>query len=376
MDKQTPKTLLEHFSAIDDPRIDRTKRHKLIDILVISICATICGAETWEDFELFGHAKKDWFKTFLELPNSIPSHDTFRRVLARIDPQQFQQAFLDWVRSATLLTNGEVVAIDGKQLRRSQDRAAGKTAINMVSAWAEENRMVLGQVRVDEKTNEITAIPELLRVLEVAGCIVTIDAMGCQTEIAAEIISKQADYVLAVKGNQGNLFEDLVGYFDWALADRFNQTSFTTDKTVDGDHGRVEIRRCYATQDIEWLRGKGQWKGIRSIAMVESERAVGGGEPGRDRRYYISSLEANAKELNRVIRSHWSIENSVHWVLDIAFREDDSRIRKDHGPENMTTLRHIALNLLKQDKSIKVGIKSKRKNAGWNERYLLKVLNG
>jgi predicted transposase YbfD/YdcC len=376
MDNQTPKSLLEHFSSIDDPRIDRTKRHKLIDILVIAICATICGAETWEDFELFGYAKQDWFKTFLELPGDIPSHDTFRRVFARLDPSQFQQAFLDWVRSVTRLTKGEVVAIDGKQLRRSADSAAGKNAINMVSAWAEENRMVLGQVRVDEKSNEITAIPELLRMLEISGCIVTIDAMGCQTEIASEIINKQADYVLAVKGNQNHLFEDIVGYFDWALKDKFKQTSYTHDETVTGDHGRIEVRRCYASEDISWLRRKAEWKGINCVAMVESERSVAGAEPSRERRYYISSLSADAKKLNRVIRSHWSIENSLHWVLDIAFREDDSRIRKDHGPENMTTLRHIALNLLKQDKSIKVGIKSKRKNAGWNERYLLKVLNG
>lgn len=376
MENQTPKTLLEHFSIIDDPRIDRTKRHKLIDILVISICATICGAETWEDFELFGYAKKDWFKTFLELPGGIPSHDTFRRVFARLDPTQFQQAFLDWVRSVTQLTEGEVVAIDGKQLRRSTDQAAGKNPINMVSAWAEANRLVLGQVRVDEKSNEITAIPVLLRMLEIAGCIVTIDAMGCQTEITSEIIKKQADYVLAVKGNQNHLFEDIVGYFDWAKSDRFKQTSYTTDEMISGGHGRVEVRRCYASEDISWLRRKQEWEGIRSIAMVESERQVGEQEASRERRYYISSLEADAKQLNRVIRSHWSIENSLHWVLDIAFREDDSRIRKDHGPENMATLRHIALNLLKQDKSIKVGIKSKRKNAGWNERYLLKVLNG
>jgi len=375
MDNQRPKTLLEHFSTIDDPRIDRTKRHKLIDILVIAICATICGAETWEDFELFGHAKLDWFKTFLELPNGIPSHDTFRRVFARLNPQQFQQAFLDWVRSVTRLTQGEVVAINGKQLRRSHDSAAGKTAINMVSAWAEENRMVLGQVRVDEKSNELTAIPELLQMLEITGCIVTIDAMGCQTEIAAKITQKQADYVLAVKGNQGNLFEDVVGYFDWARKDQFNETSYTTDETVDGDHGRIEVRRCYASEDISWRRRKGEWKGIRSIVMVESERSLAGQAPGQERRYDISSLEADAKQLNRVIRSHWSIENSLHGVLDVGFREDDSRIRKDHGPENMTTLRHIALNLLKQDRSIKVGNKSKRKNAGWNERYLLKILN-
>lgn len=214
------------------------------------------------------------------------------------------------------------------------------------------------------------------RVLEISGCIVTTDALGCQTNIAAAIIGKQADYVLAVKGNQNHLFEDVVGYFDWALAEGGQQTHYTSDETIDGDHGRVEVRRCYATDDINWLRRKAEWKGIGAIVMVESERSVGGQEASRERRYYISSLDADAKQLNRVIRSHWSIENSLHWVLDIAFREDDSRIRKDHGPENVATLRHIALNLLKQDKSIKVGIKSKRKNAGWDERYLLKVLNG
>jgi predicted transposase YbfD/YdcC len=376
MESQSPQTLIEHFSNIDDPRIDRSKLHKLIDILVIAICATICGADGWEDFELFGNCKLDWFKSFLELPNGIPSHDTFRRVFARLDPNQFQQAFLDWVRSVTQLTEGQVVAIDGKQLRRSQDNALGKRAINIVSAWAEENRLVLGQVKVNEKSNEITAILQLLSMLEISGCIVTTDALGCQTDIAAEIVKRQADYVLSVKGNQNHLLEDSVGYFDWALEEKFKQTIYTRNETVDGDHGRVEMRRCYATEDISWLRNREEWKGVRSIAMVESERLVKGEEGSRERRYYISSLEADAEKLNRVIRGHWSVENSLHWVLDVAFREDDSRIRKDHGPENMATLRHIALNLLKQDKSIKVGIKSKRKNAGWDERYLLKVLNG
>ena len=257
MDNQSPRTLVEHFSGITDPRIDRTKRHKLIDILVIAICATICGAEGWEEFELFGHAKLDWFKSFLELPNGIPSDDTFRRVFGRIDPRQFQQCFLDWVSSVYELTQGQVVAVDGKQSRRSYDRATRKTAINMVSAWACENQLVLGQVKVDDKSNEITAIPELLEMLEIAGCIVTTDAMGCQTEIAAKIIEKEADYVLAVKGNQGNLQADLVKYFDWALADQFQQTVYSQDETTDGGHGRIEIRRTYVTDDIEWLRKKG-----------------------------------------------------------------------------------------------------------------------
>lgn len=374
MESGAPQTLLQHFATLTDPRIERRKLHKLIDILAIAICATICGAETWEDLELFGIAKYQWFKSFLDLEHGIPSHDTFRRVFARLDPEEFQHSFLNWVQSTFTLTDGQVVAIDGKQARGSADGAVGKAAINTVSAWASENQLVLGQVQTAETSNEITAVPELLQMLELRGCIVTLDAMGCQREIAEQIINREADYVLSVKGNQSNLEADIRDYFDWALQDKFKQTVYSQYSETDGDHGRLEVRRYYATSDIEWLRNKAAWKGVQSIAMVERERTVRGAETSRERSYYLSSLAAEAKALGKAIRRHWTVENSLHWVLDVGFGEDRSRIRKGNAPQNLATLRHIALNLLKQEKSVKVGIKSKRLKAGWDENYLLKVL--
>ena len=374
MESSTPQTLLQHFSALTDPRIERRKLHKLIDILAIAICATICGAETWEDLELFGNAKQQWFKSFLELEHGIPSHDTFRRVFARLDPEEFQHSFLNWVRSTFELTSGQVVAIDGKQARGSSDRGAGKAAINTVSAWASDNQLILGQVQTEEKSNEITAVPELLQMLELRGCIVTLDAMGCQREIAEQIINKEADYVLSVKGNQSNLEADIRDYFDWALQDKFKQTVYSQYTETNGDHGRLEVRRYYTTRDIEWLRNKAAWKGVQSIAMVEREREILGEETTLERSYYLSSLAAEAKVIGKAIRRHWTVENSLHWVLDVGFGEDRSRIRKGNAPQNLATLRHIALNLLKQEKSLKVGMKSKRLKAGWDEAYLLKVL--
>jgi len=368
-----PQSLAECLSTIRDPRIDRTKRHKLIDILIIAICATICGAETLEEMELFGRSKEEWFKRMLELPNGIPSHDTIGRVLARINPKEFRESFLGWVGSIYRVIKNQVVAIDGKQSRRTHDRRKGKGPLQMVSAWGRENGLVLGQQKVADGSNEITAIPELLKILEVSGCIVTIDAMGCQTEIASAIVEKGADYVLAVKGNQGLLLDDLTKYFDWALEDKFKQTSYTYHQTIDGEHGREEIRRYWSSEDIGWIRNKDAWKNLKSIAMVESERTVDG-QTSRQKRYYISSLAGQAEQIGKAIRGHWSIENSLHWVLDVAFGEDQSRIRKDHAPENMAILRHIALNLLKHDKTEKVGVKSKRLNAGWNESYLMKVV--
>lgn len=374
MESPAPQTLLEHFANLTDPGIERRKLHKLIDILVIAICATICGAETWDEFEIFGKAKYTWFKSFLELPNGIPSHDTFSRVFARLDTHEFQHCFLQWVRSAFQLTKGQLVAIDGKQSRGSADPRAGKAAINTVSAWASENQLVLGQVQTQEKSNEITAVPELLQVLELSGCIVTLDAMGCQTAIVEQIVNQDADYVICVKGNQSNLESDIREYFDWALTEPFQQTSYSHYQETDGNHGRIEVRRYYASQDIEWLRKKESWKGLKSIAMVERERWVEGEGKSQERRYYISSLSGGAKEIGKAIRGHWGVENGLHWVLDVGFREDQSRIRKENAPKNMSTLRHIALNLLKQEKSMKVGTKSKRLKAGWDEQYLLKVL--
>ncbi len=371
-------SLVEHFSDLEDPRIDRTKRHGLIDILVIAICAIICGADSWVAVELFGKAKIGWLRTFLELPNGIPSHDTFGRVFARLDPEQFQQRFLDWVRAVEALTVGQVIAVDGKTLRRSHDRRQGQEAIQMVSAWATANSLVLGQRKVDQQSNEITAIPELLQVLELSGCLVTLDALGCQKEIAEVIVAQEADYVLALKENQGQLYEDVVLAFEDALAHGWQGIQHDQHKTVSKGHGRVEIRQCWTISGadyVEHLRGGPDWPNLQTIAMVVAERRVGD-QRSLQARYYISSLGNNARQLLHATRTHWQVENALHWVLDIAFREDESRVRKDHAAQNFAILRHIALNLLKQDQTTKVGIKNKRLKAGWDETYLLHLLRG
>ena len=376
MPKKPLEAIDEHFRKVDDPRKERTKDHKLIDIIVISICAVICGAEGWVDVELFGKSKLHWLKTFLELPNGIPSHDTFGRVFSRIDAQQFQLAFYEWVLAVNEIVQGQIINIDGKCLCGSDDKRLGKRAIYMVSAWAEANEIVLGQRKVDEKSNEITAIPELLKLLNVSGCVVTIDAMGTQTNIAKTIVEANADYVLSVKENQGHLYEDIFVLFAVDQAQDFKYASFEYKKTVSKGHGRIDVRECWSTSNPAYLsliRDLENWVGLQSIAMVICTRIIGDKET-KFVRYYISSLPSDAERILDVVRKHWSIENKLHWVLDVALNEDRCRVRKDQAPENFAVLRHIALNLLKQEKTAKGGIHAKQLQAAWKEDYLLKVL--
>lgn len=370
-------TITAHFASLTDPRIDRTKYHQLLDILTIALCAIICGADEWVAMEEFGKAKREWFDTFLDLPNGIPSHDTFGRVFAALDPEQFAACFLAWVQATVTVTDGAVIACDGKTARRCHDHGAGKAAVHTVSAWVSAQQLVLGQRAVDEKSNEITAIPALLDLLLLKGCIVTIDALGCQREIAATIIEKEADYVLALKENHETLSHAVAHLFADAEETAFADYAADTAQTVDSGHGRVEVRRYWTISDpatITHVDPERAWRGLRSIGMVEAERRERGSVT-RERRYYLTSL-TDAATFGRAVRAHWGVENGLHWVLDIAFREDESRARVGASAANLVVLRHIALNLLKQERTAKVGIKNKRLKAGWDERYLLKVIAG
>ncbi|WP_346293798.1 ISAs1 family transposase [Sphaerothrix gracilis] len=367
-------SLLAHFERLEDPRVEYLVEHRLIDIIALTICAVICGADSWVEIEAYGHSKAEWLKSFLSLPNGIPSHDTISRLFAMLDPDQLQNSFASWIEAIAQLSEGEVVAIDGKSVRRSYDRGKGKGAIHMVSAWASENRLVLAQLKVDSKSNEITAIPQLLKVLDLKGCIVTLDAMGAQTAIAQQIVAQGADYILSLKGNQGHLHEDVEQLFEWASRQQFEGIAHEYYQSLDKGHGRIEIRRHWLLESVEHLIGAERWQGLKRVGMIESQRRITGKPTTVERRYYLLSLEGDVKRFALAVRSHWGIENQLHWCLDIAFDEDNSRIRSGHAPENMSLIRKIALNLLSRESSVKVGKKAKRLKAGWDNDYLLEVL--
>lgn len=369
-------SLLDYLAQVPDPRIERGKEHRLLDILTIAVCGALCGADTWVAIAEFGQAKYEWLKTFLALPNGIPSHDTFGRVFARISPTQFQDAFSAWVHSLLprLAEEGEIVPVDGKTLRRSYDNASGKAAIHMVNAWAVKNRLVLGQFHCEQPLEEIALIPELLRVLNLKGCIVTTDALGCHKSTAEQIVEQGADYVLAVKENQPKLHAHLQHLFDRSDEQLYADLSVDFFETYDENHGRIETRRYWTTDRVEDFPEAAAWPGLGLFGMVEATRQIGD-QSTVERRYYISTLDNNAQHFGQVVRSHWAIENSLHWVLDVVFDEDQSRVRNGHGPENMAVLRQIALNLLRQDTTTKAGIQTKRLKAGWDNRYLAKLLS-
>lgn len=376
---ETGPSLIAIFRELPDPRVERTKLHALGDIVTIAILAVIAGADGWTEIEDYGHSKQAWLATFLELENGIPSHDTFGRVFAKLDPQAFRECFATWVCRIREQAGGEAgetqVAIDGKTSRRTGSKRHKLGPLHLVSAWACEDRLVLGQLATHHKSNEITAIPELLELVEVKGTVVTIDAQGCQRKIASAITDKGGDYVLAVKDNQPELHEDIRLFFEWAeRAAVAEAPEVDVFEHSERGHGRTERRRTSASGDVGWIRAsEGRWQGLCSIAMVERWRSQGEVE-SYERRFYACSIRPDAERIHRLVRGHWGIENRLHWSLDVAMREDESRVRTGHAAENLSILRHLALNLLKRESTCKRGIKGKRARAGWDDSYLLKVL--
>lgn len=369
----TPSLFLIHFGKLLDPRLDRKKRHSLLDIVAITICAVIAGADGWTDVELFAKSKQAWLRTFLRLPSGIPSHDTFGRFFMLLDPVAFQQCFINWVRAVHEKVQG-VVAIDGKTVRRSHDQGKGKKAIHLVSAWATENGVALGHVRTEEKSNEITAIPELVKLLQLKGCLVTIDAMGCQRDIAQTLVDAGADYLLAVKGNQEMLCEDVEQEFKEAQADQFAHMDCLYHETLDKGHGRIEKRQYWYTQDVGGLGTLERWPKLMAMVMCRATRTVKGETSTEDRYFITSNTGHDMEKIAAAIRAHWQVENSLHWILDVAFYEDQCRIRMGYAAENLATVRKMALNVLKTNKSKKGGVKAKRLQAAWDNDYLREIL--
>ena len=372
MSKKESARLQDHFSDLTDPRTGKVT-HPLINIVVIAIYAVICGADDFVAIAKFGRSKRSWLSKFLDLSGGIPSHDRFNAVLAAIKPTEFEKCLLGWIVALHEITEGQIIPIDGKTLRRSFDKGSGKAAIHMVSAWASVNHISLGEVVVDDKSNEITAIPKLLEMLEIAGAMVTIDAMGCQTEIAKKIVNGKADYCLAVKGNQETLHQGLIDHFDKHLMDDFAHTKVRRYETREKAHGRETTRWYYICPVPDDLPGKARWPKLKAIGIAISHTK----RDGKDCyavRYYILSKYVSGKRFAEAVREHWSIENRLHWQLDVTFQEDQCRLRQGHAAENFSILRRTALSLLKKEQTAKVGIKNKRLNAGWDHSYLEKVL--
>lgn len=367
---------IAHFSTIEDPRIDRCKKHQLIDILFLSICAVLSGAEGWEDIEDFGLAKLTWLKQYLPFENGIPKHDTIARVLSRLDPVAIQDCFISWVKEIAHSVGGDVIAIDGKAARRSFTTKDRKNPLYMVSAWSCGNGLVLGQQKVNDKSNEITAIPKLLDLLDVKGCTVTLDAMGCQHQIASQIINKGADYVLALKGNQGTLQEEIQAWFQKCWRENYHNVAHSIHEHTDSGHGRIEERKCIQLEIVpDWVTDKDKWCHIKTVVCIEGQRHVNG-IVTKECRYYISSLSLNAERLNGIIRNHWGVENSLHWTLDMTFKEDDSRIRRGNAAEVMNAFRKLALNIVKNNTTRKASIKRKLKMAALEDNFRAELLLG
>jgi len=370
-------SLHDCFADLQDSRRDHLRLHNLWDIIALTICAVVCGADNWVEVEKYGLRKQGWLEQLLELPNGIPSHDTLGRVFALLDPDAFQRCFGQWTQALVEATKGRLISIDGKTLRGSADRAHGRGALHLVSAWARANHLVLGQVAVADKSNEITAIPELLKLIDVTGAVVTIDAMGCQKEIAAKIIEGKGDYVLALKDNHPTLAEAVSALFREGLENDFADLQHQSYTTHDDAHDRVETRTYHQVKvPATFLEQHPGWKGLRTLGMIFSERQQGTGPATCHTGFHLSSLPLDVKRFANAARGHWSIENNLHWALDVCFDEDGSRLRTDHGPENLAMIRRIAAWLLKQETTAKGGVKCKRKQAGWDNQYLVKVLAG